>query len=377
LVPTTDHNVSRGTLAFKLDGHRVEITTFRAGDPAQPLADRIEADLGGRDMTIGALAWWLTEDRILDPFDGLEHWRTKRIEPVGDAAARILEHPVRWLRYYRKAHTHRFALGQTIRKARPPIECLDRVPREALAAEFRGALLDTPSPGRLLLEWHEAGLLDRLTPSLARQFWPIPAGPQRYHPEVSQALHMILSLEWAVARTPALAAEDRLAVLVAVLCHDLGKGYTPESEWPAHRGHEGAGVRHVSRLLASLPGLADPKARRLAEQVCALHLDARRLRTMRPGTLARHYERWFKDRAFPVQLFALAVGADSGGRLDLQAEGDATFEQVRGDLEWIRERCGSVDAAALRERFPDTERFRSELHEARCRALRSGPGTAT
>ncbi|MEC8651926.1 MAG: hypothetical protein VXY92_05130, partial [Planctomycetota bacterium] len=35
-VPTTDGNVARGTLAAKLGGARVEVTTFRAGDAAAP-----------------------------------------------------------------------------------------------------------------------------------------------------------------------------------------------------------------------------------------------------------------------------------------------------------------------------------------------------
>ena len=55
-IPTSDGNVARGTLAAKLGGARVEVTTFRAGDAAAPMRDRIRADLSERDMTIGALA---------------------------------------------------------------------------------------------------------------------------------------------------------------------------------------------------------------------------------------------------------------------------------------------------------------------------------
>ena len=42
-------------------------------------------------------------------------------------------------------------------------------------------------------------LLQSLLPELASQFDGRPAGPQQWHPEVGQALHMILALEWAAA----------------------------------------------------------------------------------------------------------------------------------------------------------------------------------
>jgi hypothetical protein len=45
-VPTTEGNHERGTLAMKVGGRRVEITTFRAGRTLDPMAARIAADLG-------------------------------------------------------------------------------------------------------------------------------------------------------------------------------------------------------------------------------------------------------------------------------------------------------------------------------------------
>jgi hypothetical protein len=53
-VPTTAGNVERGTLAMKLGGRRLEVTTFRSGSPTAPAAQRIASDLAERDMTIGA-----------------------------------------------------------------------------------------------------------------------------------------------------------------------------------------------------------------------------------------------------------------------------------------------------------------------------------
>jgi tRNA nucleotidyltransferase (CCA-adding enzyme) len=369
-VATTEGNRARGTLALKLGGRRIEITTLRGGEPHQPIAERIEADLGERDMTIGALAFELTTARLHDPHHGLEHWRQRRIVPVGDADQRVREHPVRWLRYYRKAHELGFALERTIRSLQLPPEILLGLPPEAVALELRAILAKCASPGRCLLELHEDGVLATIAPELARQFDGRPAGPQRWHPEVSQALHLVLALEWVVRRIAVLDERDRMAVMLAVLCHDLGKGYTRASDLPSHPGHERDGVPYVDSLLDRWPGLADPRSRTLARDVCALHVEVRHFDDLRPGTLADLYDSFFRAKDYPVDLFAMAVAADTAGRLGHEHHGAATEHRVADDLKWLREVCGSVDAGALRQRHPDdVDAFRAALHQARARAI--------
>ncbi|MEM7203727.1 MAG: hypothetical protein AAF628_25915 [Planctomycetota bacterium] len=369
-VPTTTANRARGTVAGKLGGHRIEITTLRNGKPSAVIADRIDADLRARDMTVGALAWWLGEDRICDPCGGLEDWRERRVVPVGDPAARIGEHPVRWLRYYRRAHQWSFTLATSVRKLPADPERLRRIPPEALAAEVRAVLHQCASPGRWLMELYEAGLLQTLMPEVAPQFDGRPAGPIRHHPEIGQALHLVLALEWVASRTTGLAAGERVAVGLAVLCHDLGKGLTLAADLPSHHGHEEAGAPLIETLLARLPGLADSATKRLALAVCQLHQVVRRADELRPATLVDLYDRWFRAADFPVELFAMAVGADSGGRLGLEAAGDAVRRDVAALLHWLRSSCASVDAATLRQRFPDdTAAFKSALRQARATAV--------
>jgi tRNA nucleotidyltransferase (CCA-adding enzyme) len=368
---TTPASRARGTLALGVGDRRIEITGFR-GDAAGALPHRIVDDLGARDMTVGALAWWLERDQLLDPLGGLDHWRSGMVVPCGDVRQRIREHPVRWIRYYRRAHEWGFSLDRSVRKLPPDPALLHTIPTEATAAEFRAALLDCASPGRLFLELYDVGLLATLAPELAPQFDGRPAGPVRHHPEVSQAQHVILSLEWLGARTARLPPQDRLTVAIAVLCHDLGKGLTPPEKFPAHTGHESSGGQMIATLLDRLPGLADASMRRMAKAVGRLHLEVRRFNELRPGTLVDLYERYFRQRDFRVDLFALAVGADSGGRLGRDAEGDRLAHQVEADLTWLRERCEAVDAAHLREQFgANTDAFKAALHERRAAALRT------
>jgi len=378
LHPTTEANRARGTLALKLSGQRIEITSFRgpATSSTTPMAQRIAADLRGRDMTVGALAWWLAEDKILDPLGGLEDWRRRRIVPVGDPEQRIREHPVRWLRYYRRAHQWGFDLDPRIRRVALDPGIVNDVPKEAIAAEIRAALLECTSPGRFFMELFETGILEHIAPELARQFDGRAAGPVRHHPEVSQALHLILSLEWITSHTTHLPDDDRAAAAVAVLCHDMGKGFTDVDSHPSHHGHENDGLKHLRELFSRLPGIADASTRRLAEAVCALHTQARGMENLRAGTRARLYERWFKDKEFPVHLFALALGADVGGRLDMSKAGEETAHKVERDLSYLRQRCQEVDVGNLfREFGGDTELFHAKRHEAFARALRGwNPG---
>lgn len=368
-ISTTSANRARGTLALSLDGERVELTSFRDAAGHGALEHRIRGDLERRDMTVGAIAWWLERDRIVDPFHGLEHWRDRRVVPVGSAADRVREHPIRWPRYYRKAHTWGFELEPAIRKLDVPVDVLDSIPPEAIGAEIRSALRDLASPGLWLQELFEVGVLQRIAPELAAQFDGRPAGPVRHHPEISQALHLVLALEVAVRRTASLPADDGYAVRFAVLCHDLGKNLSDADSFPSHHGHEHAGIDIIQQLCQRLPGLADQPTRRLATQVSALHLTARQLRKLRSGTLAKLYERHFRQKSFRRDLFAMAVAADTGGRYGREHETEAIEAQVIEDLDWLCSRCERVDTAALRAEFEDVDAFRTALHERRARAI--------
>jgi tRNA nucleotidyltransferase (CCA-adding enzyme) len=267
------------------------------------------------------------------------------------------------------------ALAASIRSLRrdlDPALLLD-LPPEAVALELRAMLVKCASPGRCLVELAEAGVLATISPELATQFDGRPAGPQRWHPEISQALHVVLALEWAREAAAHLDERQRLAVMFAVLCHDLGKNDTPAAEWPHHRGHESAGIPHIDQLVRRWPGFVDQQATTLARHVAALHLEIRDFAQLKSGTLAGLYDRYFRSSDYPVEAFALAVAADSAGRIGHATDGAIVREQVSRDLGLLRQACGAVDAGVLKQRFgDDLDGFRRALHEARARAIAAG-----
>ncbi len=372
LVPTTTGNLERGTLALRIGELRCELTTLRASDASMSMPERIERDLRARDMTCGAVAVELATGAVHDPCGGMQDWKDRRVRACGDVAQRVREHPIRWVRYYRKAREWDFAIDNSIRKLDLPRSVFDALPREAMALELRAALLHCASPGRFFVDLHEARLLQHLMPELALQFDGRPAGPQRWHPEISQSLHLVLALEWAHERVRLLEERDQLAVAIAVLCHDLGKGCTKEGDLPSHPDHEQSGLKPLAATLDRWPGLADQRARTLAAKVCELHQLARRFHELRPGTLAELYDRHFRAKDPPIELFAMAVAADEAGRLGEAHNGEPMYEQVVADLRSLRACCESVDADALRRQFTELDEFKAALHEARARAIGAG-----
>lgn len=94
----------KDTIAFRLKGSYlpVEFSPFSKitldTDPFVLRADSLIEDLGHRDFTINSVAIEFSSKIVIDPFDGLEDVRRKRIDCAGSAIMRLLEDPFRALR---------------------------------------------------------------------------------------------------------------------------------------------------------------------------------------------------------------------------------------------------------------------------------------
>ena len=191
----------------------------------------IEEDLYRRDLTVNSMAMDLHTGRLVDPYGGCADIAARVLRPVSEHFG---EDPVRALRAARFAARLGYepvpelltAMGRCLRELR-------QEPGERLLGELKKALAaDRPSLFFRLL--HSAGLLQEIFPEIHALIGK--TQPEVYHPEGDAFEHVMLIVDEVAGRT------ENLTARFAALCHDLGKGVTPEDMLPHHYGHEVKGL---------------------------------------------------------------------------------------------------------------------------------------
>lgn len=263
----------------------------------------LEQDLKRRDLTINAMA--MDEDgTFIDPYNGKEDLQNRILRHVSPA---FVEDPLRVLRVARFAARLGFTIaGETmdLMKQITASGELDALVAERVWQETERALTET-QPVLFFSVLRDCGALARVFPELDG-LYGVPQ-PEQYHPEIDSGVHTMMVLEQACR----LSSDP--TVRFAALVHDLGKGTTPEAEWPAHRNHEERGVELIERLCDRYR--IPKKYRELAVIVARYHLDCHRVDEMRPGTIVDKLEALdaFR-RPDRFELFLLACEADARGR---------------------------------------------------------------
>jgi len=316
----------------------------------------LEQDLARRDLTINAIARD-EHGQLTDPFGGVADLRARVLRHVSPAFA---EDPVRILRVARFAA--RFAdfhiAAETMELMR---EMVQNGEADALVSErvwqelARGMLERTPS--RMFETLRNCGALARILPEVDRLFG-VPQ-PEKYHPEIDTGIHVMLVLDYAAAQ------DYPLPVRFAALTHDLGKGTTPQEEWPRHIDHEQRGVELVQDICRRLRVPND--CRELALVAARHHGEAHRALEMRPATLLklvlatdalRQRERF--------EHFLHACECDYRGRPGYQ---DLPYPQAEL-LHTVLAAALSVDAGAVARQCTDAAQIKLRVYEARLEAVK-------
>ncbi|MCW8825278.1 MAG: multifunctional CCA addition/repair protein [Gammaproteobacteria bacterium] len=287
-------------------GHGYHGFEFHA-DPSVTL----EEDLIRRDLTINAMA----EDdsgTIIDPFNGQEDLANGKLRHVSDA---FKEDPVRVLRIARYAarfnrwgfhiahETHNLMQAMV---AEGEVDHLvpERVWQETVRA------LEEDAPQRFFDVLHRCGALKVIFPEIEALFG-VPQ-PIHHHPEEDTGVHVMMVLEQAARLS------DDLKVRFAALVHDLGKGTTPESEWPRHIAHEDRGVMLVEQLCERLRVPKD--FRDLAVLVTRYHGLYHRAAELKPNTMLKLLQNLdLFRRPERLEQFLSACEADSRGRTGFES----------------------------------------------------------
>jgi tRNA nucleotidyltransferase (CCA-adding enzyme) len=263
----------------------------------------LEEDLARRDLTINAIAQ-AEDGSLIDPFNGQQDLKNKILRHVSPA---FVEDPVRVLRIARFAARFGFTIADETKiliNTMVAAKELDYLVPERVWQELEKALA-TKQPSLFFIALREAGALQCLFPEVDRLFG-VPQVP-KWHPEIDTGVHVMMVIDQAAKLT------DDIAVRFAALCHDLGKGTTPDDILPQHNGHEARSIQLTQDLCKRMRVPKDIES--LAVKVAEYHTHLHLLFELRPVTILQVIEALDGiRRPLRFEQYLLASEADFRGR---------------------------------------------------------------
>lgn len=222
-----------GTIAARIDGTTVEITTYRSDaydgtsrKPSVLFGDSLEGDLSRRDFTVNAMALRLPERRLVDPWGGVEDLMARVIRTPGAPSISFGDDPLRMMRAARFASQLGFTVEEgTAAALRDYAPRLEIVSVERIADELGKLLLTAdPLPGLRLLV--ESGIADEVLPELPAL--RLERDEHAHHKDVYE--HTLTVLAQAIDLERARGHRPSLVLRLAALLHDIGKPTTRRIE---------------------------------------------------------------------------------------------------------------------------------------------------
>lgn len=270
----------------------------------------LEEDLMRRDLTINAIA---QDDKgqLYDPYHGQQDLSNRILRHVSDA---FVEDPLRVLRVARfaaKLHHLNFTVApETMVMMSEIVQSgeLAHLTAERVWQEWHKSL-STPHPEVFLSVLRECGALAVVLPEIDALFG-VPQ-PEKWHPEIDTGIHTLMVAQQAALLSPS------LPVRFAAQVHDLGKGITPESEWPSHKMHCHTGLKIIKKLCDRVR--VPNEFRDLALLVCEQHSNIHRAGELKPTTFLKvlnKFDVWRKPERLNDIL--LCCQADHAGRKGLE-----------------------------------------------------------
>jgi tRNA nucleotidyltransferase (CCA-adding enzyme) len=270
----------------------------------------LEEDLNRRDLTINAMAQ-AEDGTLIDPYGGQRDLNDRILRHVSDA---FIEDPLRVLRLARFAAklSH---LGFTVAEETMTLMAqitssgeLEHLTAERVWQEWHKSL-STQNPEVFLSVLRDCGALKVVLPELDRLFG-VPQ-PEKWHPEIDTGIHTLMVAKQAAQLSPS------LTVRFAAQVHDLGKGVTPESEWPSHKMHCHTGIKIIKKLCERVR--VPNEFKELALLVCEQHSNVHRAAELKASTklkILNKLDVWRKPERLEEVL--LCCQADHSGRLDCE-----------------------------------------------------------
>lgn len=188
---------------------------------------------------------------IIDPYNGLDALAKKQLRAVDKIL--FLEDPLRFYRVMQFIGRFEMVPDTTLDALCQSMK-LDTLARERIWEEIKKLCLKSSRPS-LGFRWlQKIGRLNEIFPELHALIGI--QQPQKYHPEGDAFEHTMQALDAAAQQKMYRDEHEKLTIMLAVLCHDLGKATMTTSDARAH-GHEEASVSLAKCLLCRLTDQPD------------------------------------------------------------------------------------------------------------------------
>lgn len=290
-------------------------------DPEIPL----KQDLLRRDFRCNSMALRLSDDKLIDYFDGVKDVKEKILRLTNPRT--FPDDPLRVLRAARFASTLDFKVDPIIYEISKGID-LSGLSVERINEELFQILLDSPSPSKGLEEMFKLDALRQLFPDIYKLTLSIQ--DSYFHPEKDDYghhtvwIHTLITVNQSkrLAEAQNITGQKRLALLLAALFHDVGKPETAQWEYKKGRmvitnnRHDIKGEKITKKILDQykIHSREGYDLRKSVLRLIRCHHRASELWQNRDVVTKRAFNRLAADVEGEIELLAVLDAADRAGR---------------------------------------------------------------
>jgi tRNA nucleotidyltransferase (CCA-adding enzyme) len=290
-------------------------------DPEIPL----KQDLKRRDFRCNSMALRLSDDKLIDHFDGVKDVKDKILRLTNPRA--FPDDPLRVLRAARFASTLDFKVDPKIYEISKNID-LRGLSVERINEELFKILLDSSSPSKGLQEMFKLDVLRQLFPDLYKLTLSIQ--DSFFHPEKdiyghhTVWIHTLITVDQTkrLAQAQNIKDQKKLALLLAALFHDVGKPETAQWEYKKGRmvitnnRHDIKGEKITKNILDQykIHSREGYDLRKTVLRLIRCHHRASELWQNKDVVTKRAFNRLAADVEGEINLLAILDAADRAGR---------------------------------------------------------------